>query len=155
MTRAISISHIHDTPADTVTLVYDDRHRRRMAMTGDNGLAFLLDLPKTTELRHGDDLVLEDGRHIRVIAAPEELMQATCADAQHLARTAWHIGNRHLPCEIHADKLVLRYDHVIADMLEKLGCSIAKLTAPFNPQGGAYGHGRTHGHSHDGSNHDH
>jgi len=146
MIRATSITHSHDTPADTIILSYDDRHRRRMAMTGDNGLAFLLDLPKTTELRHGDDLLLEDGRHVRVIAAPEELMQATCDDNLHLVRTAWHIGNRHLPCEIHSDKLVLRFDHVIAQMLEQLDCTVTKITAPFNPQGGAYGHGRTHSH---------
>jgi len=154
MTRATSITHSHDTPADTVTLSFDDRHRRRMAMTGDNGLAFLLDLPKATELREGDDLVLEDGRHVRVKAAPEELMQASCDDMHHFIRTAWHVGNRHLPCEIHNDKLVLRHDHVIADMLEKLGCTVTIITAPFNPEGGAYGHGRTHGHSH-GSDHDH
>lgn len=146
MTRATSIIHSHNEPTDTITLSYDDRHRRRMAMTADNGLAFLLDLAETTQLRHGDDLLLEDGRHVRVIAASEQLMQATCNNARHLTRTAWHIGNRHLPCEIHSDKLVLRFDHVIAQMLEQLDCTVTKITAPFNPQGGAYGHGRTHGH---------
>jgi urease accessory protein len=148
MTRATSITHRHTAPADTVTLTYDDRHRRRIAMVGDNGLKFLLDLAETTELRHGDDLLLEDGRHVRVVAAAEDLMRATCTDAKHLTRTAWHVGNRHLPCEIHADCLVLRWDHVIGDMLEKLGCTVTRIKAPFNPEGGAYGHGRTHGHSH-------
>ena len=149
MTRATSITHLHSTPADTVTLVYDDRHRRRMAMVADGGLEFLLDLPEATELRDGDDLLMDDGRHVRVRAAPEDIMQATCNDQKHLTRTAWHVGNRHLPCEIHTDKLVLRWDHVIADMLEKLGCTVTRLNAPFNPEGGAYGHGRTHGHDHD------
>ena len=148
MTRATFVTHIHATPADTVTLAFDDRHRRRMAMVGDNGVEFLLDLPEATELRHGDDLLLTDGRHIRVLAAPEDLMQATVTDPLHLTRTAWHIGNRHLPCEIYADRIVLRWDHVIADMLEKLGCTVARINAPFNPEGGAYGQGRTHGHSH-------
>lgn len=148
MTRATSITHTHSTPADTVTLTYDDRHRRRMAMVADGGLEFLLDLPEATELHEGDDLLLDDGRHVRVKAAPEDIMQATCNDPKHLTRTAWHVGNRHLPCEIHADKLVLRWDHVIAEMLEKLGCDVTRLSSPFNPEGGAYGHGRTHGHDH-------
>ena len=146
MIRATALTHSHNEPVDTVTLSYKDRHRRRMAMTGDNGLEFLLDLSKAMELHHGDSLVLEDGRHVQIIAAPEKLMQATCNDTLHLVRTAWHIGNRHLPCEIHADRLMLRDDHVIADMLKQLGCTVTKITAPFNPQGGAYGHGRTHSH---------
>lgn len=149
MIRATSLTHSHDAPADTVTLTYDDRHRRRMAMTGDEGLKFLLDLPEAIQLHDGNDLLLTDGRHIRVKAAPEDIMQVIAKDPRHLIRTAWHIGNRHLPCEIKQDRLVLRFDHVIADMLEKLGCEVERLNAPFNPEGGAYGHGQTHGHSHD------
>jgi urease accessory protein len=91
---------------------------------------------------------LDDGRHVRVRAAAESLMRATATDPHHLIRTAWHVGNRHLPCEIHADHLILRFDHVIAEMLEKLGADVEKLDGPFNPEGGAYGQGRTHSHEH-------
>lgn len=154
MIRATSIIHSHDEPADCVVLDYEDRMRRRMVMTGENGTRFLLDLEQVTELKDGDSLLLEDGRHIRVKAAPEDLMQATCKDALHLIATAWHVGNRHLPCEVHEDRLVLRSDHVIKDMLEKLGCEVVELSGPFNPLGGAYGAGAVHGHSH-GHGHSH
>lgn len=148
MIRATSAFHTHDTPVDTVTLNYDDRFRRRIALIGDGGLEFLLDLPKVTDLRDGDDLLLEDGRHIRVRAAAEALMKATARDPHHLMRTTWHVGNRHLPCEIHKDHLILRYDHVIEQMLVQLGADVITLDAPFNPEGGAYGFGRTHSHDH-------
>lgn len=148
MLRATSVIHSHDAPAGTVTLDYDDRYRRRMTLTCDNGLVFLLDLPAVTELRQGDALLLEDGRHVRVVAADEPLMKATAKDQHHLIRTTWHVGNRHLPCEIHADHLVLRYDHVIADMLTQLGATVERLEGPFSPEGGAYGKGRTHSHAH-------
>ncbi len=148
MIHATSVTHIQATPADTVTLTFDDRHRRRMGMTGDNGTQFVLDLDQATELCHGDDLLLTDGRHVRVIAAAEDLMCATCADPLHLTRTAWHVGNRHLPCQIMADRIVLRWDHVIADMLSHLGCCVTRFDGPFTPEGGAYGHGRTHSHAH-------
>lgn len=138
--------------ADWVTLDYDARFRRRMAMRGEDGTEFVLDLPKVTGLADGDALELEDGRHIGVRAAPEPLMQAGCDDPLHLARAAWHVGNRHLPCEIHEGRLVLRRDHVIADMLRGLGCAVDEIVAPFNPEGGAYGTGRVQGHSH---GHDH
>ena len=148
MIKATSVIQSHESPADTVTLSYDDRYRRRVVFTADNGLIFLLDLPKTTKLQHGNDLLLDDGRHVRVIAAKELLMKVTGKNERHLLTTAWHIGNRHLPCEVNEDSLVLRYDHVISDMLHKLGASVENFEAPFNPEGGAYGFGRTHGHDH-------
>ena len=148
MIKATSIIHSNEMPADTVTLSYDDRHRRRIVMTGDNGLHFLLDLEKTTELRDGNDLLLDDGRHVRVLAAKEQLMKVTAKDSNHLLTIVWHIGNRHLPCEISAKHLILRHDHVIFDMLEKLGASVQKIEEAFNPEGGAYGVGRTHSHEH-------
>ena len=148
MIKAISVIHSNKMPADTVTLSYDDRHRRRIVMTGDNGLHFLLDLEKTIELRDGNDLLLDDGRHVRVLAAKELLMKVTAKDSHHLLTIAWHIGNRHLPCEISAKHLILRHDHVIFDMLEKLGASVQKIEEAFNPEGGAYGVGRTHSHEH-------
>ena len=148
MIKATSVIHSIQPPADTVTLSYDDRYRRRIVFTGDNGLTFLLDLPKTTELQHGNDLLLEDGRHVRVVAAQERLMKVTAKNVRHLLTTAWHIGNRHLPCQVSEHYLILRYDHVIADMLQKLGASVENFEAPFNPEGGAYGFGRTHSHEH-------
>ncbi len=148
MIRATSIIHSHDKPADTVTLTYDERFRRRVAMVGDNGTKFLLDLAEAVELRDGDHLVLEDARHIRVIAAPEDLMRASADDPLVLARAIWHVGNRHLPCEIAQESFTLRFDHVIEKMLIQLGVTVTAIKAPFNPEGGAYGQGRTHGHSH-------
>ena len=148
MIRAIEVTHSHDAPVGVVTLDYDDRFRRRIALTCDNGFKFLLDLPKVIDLHDGDDLLLEDGRHIRVRAASEKLMKATSSNPQHFVRIAWHVGNRHLPCEVHADYLLLRYDHVIVGMLEKLGAKVDKQEGSFNPEGGAYGLGRTHSHAH-------
>jgi len=147
MKRATEIIHSHDAPLDTVTLSYDDRFRRRIALTGDGGTSFLLDLPDAVELRAGDRLALEGGGTVEVKAADEALMVAMPPKGQ-LARVAWHIGNRHLPCEIKEDRMVLRFDHVIAEMLETLGCEVAQLNGPFTPEGGAYGHGRTHSHEH-------
>src|ERR1700710_1605442 len=88
------------SPADTIVLDFDDRHRRRMAMTGTRGLEFLLDLENAVALRGGDALVLDDGRLVEVVAAAEPLLEIRGADPQHLVRLAWHLGNRHLPTEI-------------------------------------------------------
>ncbi len=106
MIRATQVQgqhHWKDAPADTVVLDFDDRHRRRMAMTGTRGLEFLLDLENAVALRGGDALVLEDGRLVEVVAAPEPLIEIRCNDPQHLVRVAWHLGNRHLPTQIMAE----------------------------------------------------
>lgn len=142
--------------ADTVVLDREDRHRRRMAMRGEGGLAFLLDLSEATVLEDGDGLVLEDGRIVRVRAAEEDVVAITAASPAELVRIAWHLGNRHLPTELHPDRLVIRRDHVIEAMVEGLGGRLAPTRAPFRPEGGAYGLGAVHGHDHGhGHGHDH
>jgi urease accessory protein len=141
MIRAAHVKPQHrwnEAPADTVVLDFDDRHRRRMAMTGTRGLEFLLDLEHAIALRGGDALVLDDGRMVEVIAAPEPLIEIKGRDSQHLVRLAWHLGNRHLPTQITAKALRIRRDHVIAEMLKGLGGRILDIEAPFDPEGGAY-----------------
>jgi urease accessory protein len=137
-----------DEPADLVRLDYDRRTRRRIALTGAGGLAFLLDLAKAPVLRAGDGIRLEDGRIVAVEAAPEQLLEITCGDAAQLARIAWHLGNRHLAAEIGERAVHIRDDHVIADMVRGLGARTRLVERPFNPEGGAYGHGAAQGHSH-------
>ncbi len=132
----------------TVTLTQDQRYRRRIALKADQGLDFLLDLPETVLLRHGDELQLEDGRHVRVQAVPEALLEVTAQDAHHMVRLAWHLGNRHLEAQIEETRILIRPDHVIAEMLAKLGAQISTVTEPFNPEGGAYGSGHAHHHEH-------
>ena len=137
--------------ADTVTLDLEGRRRRRIALTTDGGVAFLLDLPEVTDLKAGDGLKLSDGRTIRVIAAPEPLMEVTARDGHLLMRLVWHIGNRHLAAMIGEGRVLLRRDHVIADMIRGLGGEVRDVTAPFEPEGGAYakgGHGHGHAHAH-------
>ena len=141
MIRATQVREQHrwsETPADTVVLDFDDRHRRRMAMTGTRGLEFLLDLENAVALRGGDALVLEDGRLIEVVAAPEPLTEIRCNDPRHLVRVAWHLGNRHLPTQIMAKGLRIRRDHVIEAMVKGLGARVIEIEAPFDPEGGAY-----------------
>lgn len=156
MPTASSVTrHFHD-PADTITLDETARHRRRMKMVSDTGIEFLLDLAEARLLRHGDGLVLDDGRVIEVRAAPEALYEVRGRDSRHLLALAWQIGNRHLAAQILADRILIRHDHVIRDMLEGLGATVTETNAPFDPEGGAYGdahtgheHGHGHHHSHD------
>jgi len=148
-----------EAAADTVVLGFDDRHRRRMAMTGTRGLEFLLDLKDAVALRGGDALVLEDGRLVEVVAAPEPLVEIRGTDPHHLVRVAWHLGNRHLPTQIVGKGLRIRRDHVIEDMVRGLGARVVAIEAPFDPEGGAYAGGghAAHGHhdDHDHAKHDH
>ncbi len=161
-------------PVDTVVLDYDERYRRRFAMTGVRGLGFLLDLPEAVMLRAGDGLKLEDGGIVEVVAAPEPLAEIRAADSAALTRVAWHLGNRHLPTELTKRSLRIRRDPVIEEMARGLGATVAAIEAPFNPEGGAYvraasgpdhdhGHGddhdrrhdHDHNHGHDHHDHDH
>jgi urease accessory protein len=131
-------------PYDVVSLGYEDRFLRRKRLVTAQGEGFLVDLPETTSLTARDCLELMDGRLIEVMPAEEPVLVIT----GDLPRLAWHIGNRHTPCQIEADRLVIRNDHVLEAMLRQLGAGVAHAMAPFTPEGGAYGHGRTMGHDH-------
>jgi urease accessory protein len=157
MLRALRFERAGHWPRDkargTVTLVFDDRHRRRFALTSDAGESFLLDLPRAAVLDAGDGLALDDGGWIEVRPANEAVMDVHAADPELLCRLAWHIGNRHLAAEFRADRIRLRDDHVVAAMLEGLGAEVRRSFAPFTPERGAYDepdpeHHHDHGHDH-------
>lgn len=148
-----------------VMLDFDDRFRRRKRYETAGGIPFVLDLAEAQVLRDGDGLLLDDGRAILVRAADEPLIEVRAASALALVRLAWHLGNRHLPAELQADRILIREDHVIEAMLRGLGATLVRVRSPFNPEGGAYGehnrsshqHYREHGHHRDdhGHGHDH
>jgi len=155
MIRAREVRPQHrftEAPADAVVLDFDDRHRRRMAMTGSRGLEFLLDLASAVTLRGGDALVLDDGRLVEVVAAPEPLLEIRGHDRLDLVRIAWHLGNRHLPTQIMERCLRIRRDHVIETMVRQLGARAIEIEAPFDPEPGAYS-GGAHGHAHEADAH--
>ncbi|OAN54349.1 urease accessory protein UreE [Sphingobium sp. TCM1] len=145
--------HWSGPAADHIMLEHDARHRRRWVYTADHGTMFLLDLARATVLGHGDALILSDGRLVEILAAPEALVEVTADSPATMIRLAWHIGNRHLPAELHPHAIRLRDDHVINAMLEGLGATVTKIEAPFTPEGGAYSggghHHHDHGHAHD------
>ena len=148
------VRHHHGPCTDRVALDYEARFLRRRRLTTESGASLMVDLPETTSLDQDDALILADGRAVKVVAAAEDLVAVT----GDLPRLAWHIGNRHTPCQISADRLLIRRDHVIEAMLAQLGAGLTTLSAPFTPEGGAYGHGRTMGHDHGashGHSHDH
>jgi len=137
--------------AGSLTLDFDARHRRRSRLSVDQGEDVLLNLPKAVAMADGDGLQLEDGRWLKIQAAPELLVEIRHKDPNQRVRLAWHLGNRHLPTEIQDQVLRIRPDHVIEDMLRRFGADLVNVRAPFQPEGGAYG---SH-HSHDEHVHQH
>ena len=143
--RSLRRAPLGAVPHGVVVLRHDERLLRRRRLATVDGEGFLVDLPATSGLEQGDAFELEDGRLIGVVAAEEPLLEVRGPD---LPRLAWHLGNRHAPCQIEPGRLLIQRDHVLRDMLERLGAEIREVSEPFAPEGGAYGHGRTMGHDH-------
>ncbi|MGQ4273223.1 urease accessory protein UreE [Terrihabitans sp. B22-R8] len=136
-------------PADvagTITLDHQSRHRRRMAMTTDQGLEFLLDLGTASVTDDGDAVKLDDGRLIQIVAANEDLIEVTTSNPLRLMKLAWHLGNRHVPAEITKDAIYFAPDHVLVEMVRGLGGSAEPVKRPFRPERGAYHEHTDHGH---------
>lgn len=130
---------------ETAELDYEGRYLRRRVVACASGRELLIDLPEARALSDGEQISAADGTPLVICAAVEPLTEVR---GQTLPRLAWHIGNRHTPCQVETDRLLIQRDHVLEDMLRQLGAQIAHVEEPFQPEGGAYGHGRTHGHSH-------
>jgi urease accessory protein len=155
-TRVIAAAERAGRPSvDSVSLTRAERYRRRIVMRTIGGRQFLLDLPEATYLAGGDALVLEDGGHIAVEAAAEDLIEIRAPDGAALARLAWHIGNRHTPCEVTGSALYIEADHVLEDMVRRLGGVTQRVARPFDPERGAYARGHAHPASEDALEHRH
>jgi urease accessory protein len=143
--REIRRGPLDGPAADRVVLDYEGRFLRRRLLTTASGAEIFVDLPETVSLDDGDGFVTDTSALIGVAAAPEPLIEVT-APPHDLARLAWHIGNRHMPAAIEPDRILIQSNHVMADMLARLGATTRAVTEPFAPERGAYGTGRTHGH---------
>jgi urease accessory protein len=143
----------NDTAVGSLTLDFDQRHRRRIRLTDDLGQDLLLDLPDAVAMADGDGLHLDDGRWLRIRAAIELVVEIRHTDPSQLLRLAWHLGNRHVPTEIRDQVLCIRPDHVIEEMLFGLGAKLIKVQVAFQPQSGAYGRHHHHHHVHDAEGH--
>ncbi len=130
---------------DTITLTYDQRFIRRKKLVSDNNFGFLVNLSETVSLKKNDGFLLDNGSIILIKSAEEELLEIT---SNNLMKITWHIGNRHIPCQIENERLLIQVDKVIQNLIIKLGGSVKEVKEEFNPEGGAYGLGRTHGHKH-------
>ena len=169
MSRATSVlgpGHRHDRPVvDTVILDYAQRSAHKTTVTGVKGGTIEIDLSAPARLRTDDLLLLDDGGLVEVVAAAEPLIEARAADVAGLARLAWHLGDRHVPVQVLANRVRVRHDAALETLLTSLGAKVVSIEAPFEPEGGAYesshGHdhdhhtpGHHHGHAH-GHHHDH
>jgi urease accessory protein len=128
------------TPAAArLALPYEQRQRTRQRAILESGEAVAIDLPRGVPMRGGDRLLASDGRVVEVVSPPERVLHVTCAAAHDLARAAYHLGNRHVAIQVGEGWLRLPHDHVLERMLQGIGCTLATLEAPFEPEAGAYG----------------
>jgi urease accessory protein len=132
-------------PAYVVKLTYDERRKARQLVTLDGGTELAILLPRGTVLCPGTLLQADDGRLVRVEAAPQAVLVVTAPDYLTLTRAAYHLGNRHTPVEVGTDYLRLEADPVLRDMLVRLGTRVEERNEPFEPEPGAYGGGHRHG----------
>lgn len=137
MKRAYAVKSVGtwstSSAVDRVMLGADDRQRRRIVLTAENGTEFLLDLLRPTTLCHGDGLVLDDGTIVAVAGEPEALSEISLPMPSDLVRVAWHLGNRHADVQIVGACLRIRCDHVLEDMVRSFGATVKSVNAPFDP----------------------
>ena len=136
--RVLSDAATAAAPSDTLTLPFELRQRSRLVASLASGRQIALTLPRGHVLRGGARLQADDGTVIGVLSAAEELSVVPSADPAALLRAAYHLGNRHVPVQVGEGFLRIAEDHVLEDLLRRLGASVMHVEAPFEPEGGAY-----------------
>ena len=141
------IDHNHENKEllDEISLSYEERFIRRKKLRANNGTEFLVNLEETVSVDENNFFELDNGDLIKVLSKEENLIEIT---GDNLKQIIWHIGNRHLPCQIEENRILIQDDAVILDMVLRLHGNVKKVMEKFNPEGGAYGLGRTHSHKH-------
>ena len=151
--RGRGLSRVLLARAASVSLDWDTRRKSRFAATDSQGRELSVFLARGTVVRGGDVLVCEDGSLVRVLAKEQPvLVVRRCAEhggTADLLRAAYHLGNRHVALEVQAERLQLEPDHVLAELLRHMHLLVNEELAPFEPEGGAYGHEQAHGHEHE------
>jgi urease accessory protein len=137
-------------PVDVCVLCHDERRVRRKLLKLRQGQEVLVDFAQPVTLEDGARLELVDGRFVEIVAAEEKLYEVRGRNTRHLVQLAWHLGNRHARAQIgHEggdDRILILRDHVLRDMLLRLGAVVSEVAEPFSPIEGAYAH--THGDEH-------
>jgi len=137
-TTSLPANHGKGKPFDRMTLTHDQRRLRRKLLTLPKGEEVMVDFPDAVTLEHFGGLLLEDGRIVEIVAAPEPLFEVTGRGGEHLSQLAWHIGNRHMSAQIEKKRILVPRDHVAKTMLLGLGAEIRDVLEPFSPERGAY-----------------
>ena len=143
--KIISHNDTNEEFLDEISLSYEERFIRRKKLISNNGTEFLVNLEETVSVDENYFFELENGKLIKVISKKENLIEIT---GDNLKQIIWHIGNRHLPCQIEDNRILIQDDAVILDMILKLHGNVKKVFEKFKPEGGAYGMGRTHSQKH-------
>ncbi len=138
--------HSDAVPGGELELPFEQRQKTRFRATLASGETVAVLLPRGEVLRGGDRVAASDGRVIAIVAQPENLLHVECGSASELARAAYHLGNRHVPVQVGAGFLRIAADHVLENMLRQLGAKVSSISAPFEPEAGAYAGVHEHGH---------
>ncbi|MCK5543269.1 MAG: urease accessory protein UreE [Desulfobacterales bacterium] len=138
----------HDA-STTLTLPYEQRIKSRLRVVLDNGRQAGLFLKRGEILRDKDRLSTDDGYLVEVVAAKEEVSTGHADSDRALCLACYHLGNRHIALEIGDTWVRYLHDHVLDEMVTRLGLRVETGMFPFEPETGAYGQ-HHHGDHHDG-----
>ena len=143
--KIISHNEKNQEITDQISLTYEERFIRRKKLITDKGVEFLVNLKEAKNIDENQFFELDNGKLIKIVSKKENLIEVT---GDNINKIIWHLGNRHVQVEIKNNKVLIEDDPIILDMILKLNGNVKKVFEKFNPEGGAYGMGRTHNHKH-------
>ncbi len=136
--------HCHESVDVTLSLTHEQRDKGRLKAFAEDRTEVRIFLDRGKALQVGEYLKSQCGKIVVVQGAPENVVLATCDDWSIFSAACYHLGNRHVKIQIGERWLRITPDHVLEEMLQKLGLHTQQEAAVFIPESGAYGHGHHH-----------
>lgn len=127
---------------DSIVLDHEQRAKGRLKVTSEGGSEVRMFLDRGNMLVIGSMLHSRCNRIIEVKGAEEEVALARASDWLSFSKACYHLGNRHVRLQLGEQWLCFKPDHVLEDMLKRLGLSVEHTRLVFDPEHGAYAHAR-------------
>lgn len=120
-----------DAAGETLALAFADRILWRQDAVTSAGRQVTCAFAQPQRVRPGDQLTLQSGDRVAIVAPHEDLIAVSGGD---LLRMAWHLGGRRAPCQVDGDRLLILPEPGIEAMLGEFGAKLDPVRAAFVPE---------------------
>lgn len=120
-----------DKHIDWLELEWEELNKRILRKETESGKDVALSFESAGTLRYGDIVFEDENTIIAIRTKLEKVYVIKPKTMEEMGRAAFEIGNRHTPCIIEDDEILVRYDHTLDKLMDEVGVSYEQAERRF------------------------